>query len=135
MDDPYTMDARLCDADGMVSHETVADPQLLEAPGTTYLDRVHNFRARTYLAHGDRVPDRIDIPYGCTGHAHLMGEHMRCTSPAHRPVPAWAATPVGAVWEAAGGVAAMDAPVLFTEAKGTVTINGNTFTVDNLAVS
>jgi hypothetical protein len=85
--DPYTMDVRLCDDAGMVSEEPVADRKLLEAEGTTYLDRLHNFRVRTALARGNKVPEKVTAPFTCTGHAHLMAEHMRCTSPAHqRPV-------------------------------------------------
>lgn len=29
--------------------------------------------------------------YACTAHAHLAGDHIRCTSPAHTPKVAWIA--------------------------------------------
>lgn len=84
MDDPYTMDARLCDDEGMVSHEPVADRKLLEREGTTYLDRLNNWRSVGAHIRGDEHFEAVTEAYRCTGHAHLIGEHMRCISPAHR---------------------------------------------------
>jgi hypothetical protein len=59
-DDPYTMDLELCDA-----------------AGVTHLERLNHLRA---LGGHDRYDG---APFPCTGHAHLAGQHIRCTSPAH----------------------------------------------------
>lgn len=74
-DDPFTMELRLCDDDGMVSHNRHHGPG---GPGTgaTYLE------ALNFLKPVDRQYD--GEPFACTGHAHLSGEHIRCTSPAHQ---------------------------------------------------
>lgn len=83
-DDPYTMSMQLCDDDGMVSHEQVDEDSV--PLGLTYLAR-HVYlqgltdRGREYLkAH----PEIEEKPWHCTGHAHLAGHHIRCTSPAHQ---------------------------------------------------
>ncbi len=34
-----------------------------------------------------QLVDGVHVPYPCTSHAHRMGEHIRCTSPAHEPTP------------------------------------------------
>lgn len=76
----YTMELRLCDDDGIVSHEPVDEPG-----GTldgSYLERLNRLRNMTLRARGDK-PETITEPFTCTGSAHLAGEHMRCTSPAH----------------------------------------------------
>jgi hypothetical protein len=81
--DPYTLERRLCDDDGVVSHATVAEPNLFD-PALTYLKQINNLRSHT-----GHPP--VAEPFHCTGHAHLAAEHIRCTSPAHsRPVePLW----------------------------------------------
>lgn len=62
-DDPYTEEDRLCDDDGMV------------AGG--YVERLNRWRVVGGL-------EPYDGPaFPCTGDAHLVGEHIRCTSPAH----------------------------------------------------
>jgi hypothetical protein len=90
--DPYTSEQRLCDDGGMVSAEPT-DRVL------TYLDRLNDLRALTGLP-------RVTEGFACTGSAHLAGEHIRCTSPAHI-VPAkdanpWPANPEAFVHGPAG---------------------------------
>lgn len=70
------MRLRLCDDDGMVSHEIVDPPNLIQ-PDLTYLRGLNNLRRTTGL------PPYEGEPFVCTGHAHLAGEHIECTSPAH----------------------------------------------------
>lgn len=77
--DPYTMEARLCDDNGMVSRERVEPPNVFN-PDLTYLGQLNNLRARTY-PRGEHKP--VTEPFHCTGSAHQAGEHVRCTSPAH----------------------------------------------------
>ena len=73
MNDPFTLAIRLCDDAGMVSHEPVRDdPATLD---TSYLARLQRLNPSVAL--------EIN-PFRCTGHAHLAGEHIRCTSPAHK---------------------------------------------------
>lgn len=79
--DPYTAERRLCDDEGMVSTEPVADPPEFGPPGLTYLDRHNAMR----MSMGKPMWAE---PFACTGSAHLVGEHFRCTSPAHVPVAA-----------------------------------------------
>lgn len=81
--DPYTMEMRLCDGAGMVSHErhpSASNPD----GGATYLEMLNWLKP----------PDRqyTGEPFECTGSAHLGGKHIRCTSPAHVPCPAPGAT-------------------------------------------
>ena len=78
-DDPYTMAARLCDDDGNVS--AARHPGPFQG---SYLDFLHHLRTLTARGRGEKAPDRISEPFPCTGHAHLAGEHIRCTSPAHQ---------------------------------------------------
>lgn len=74
------MRARLCDDDGMVSHEPVDPPNGFDAE-LTYIKQLNNLRLRS--PHPDaRRPYRGE-PFACTGHVHLAGEHIECTSPAH----------------------------------------------------
>lgn len=83
--DEYTVAMRLCDDAGMVSHESVDEDRKTAAladPKLTYLDRLNFLRNLTRIAQGSK-PETIDEPFACTGHAHLAGEHIRCTSPAH----------------------------------------------------
>ena len=80
--DPFTMATRMCDDDGMVSATVATDMQGLANPELqrlTYLDKVNNMRRHTGL--------RPVEPFACTGSAHLAGEHIRCTSPAHDNAP------------------------------------------------
>jgi hypothetical protein len=80
--DPYTMEMRLCDAYGQVS----AGPITAEdhkPTDRTYLDRHNRLANMTRLLHADD-PETVTEPFVCTGHAHLAGEHIRCTSSAHR---------------------------------------------------
>lgn len=77
MTDPYTMEARLCDDQGLVSHEPVRCPDMLR-PEWTYLRQLNHLRARTPNA----APYEGE-PFACTGSTHLAGEHIRCVSPAH----------------------------------------------------
>lgn len=69
------MERRLCDDDGMVSEQPCTEENLF-APGVSYLGQINNLRA-----HGGHPP--VAVPFACTGSAHLVGEHIRCTSPAH----------------------------------------------------
>src|SRR4051812_46773360 len=75
------MEMRLCDDDGMVSETSIHDTCL------DYLLQINNLRR-----HGGYPP--VTEPFACTGHAHLAGEHIRCTSPAHNQHPeiTWQAT-------------------------------------------
>lgn len=98
--DPYTMELRLCDDHGMVSHERAELPDD-RAPGVSvpapesYLDRLNRLRALS-LDGGEKPYETITEPFACTGHAHLAGEHIRCTSPAHQQtVPIEQMTPIG----------------------------------------
>lgn len=63
MPDPFTLGMRLCDNDGMVAG--------------TFIDELNRLRALT------RLEPWTGDPFVCTGDAHLAGEHIRCTSPAH----------------------------------------------------
>lgn len=85
--DPYTMEARLCDDDGMVSDVRVplGQPGTALDPELTYRRLLDNLRAVRGL------PRYTGPAFGCTGSAHLAAEHIRCTSPAHQPKP-WAPT-------------------------------------------
>lgn len=85
----YTMELRLCDDAGMVSDTPVepGSPGTRISPDLTYLKLHNNLAAR------NRNPDArkpwTGPPFVCTGSAHLAGEHIRCTSPAHAdPTPA-----------------------------------------------
>lgn len=85
--DPYTMEMRLCDDDGMVSHEAVIEPgRVSPSPDESYLARLNRLRNMSRTAHGDK-PEFIEESFTCTGNAHLAAQHIRCTSPAHQTVP------------------------------------------------
>lgn len=84
MDDPFTLETRLCDDAGMVS-DTPVDPPRPINPGLTYLGLMNSWVERTRALRGDKH-EPIAEPFACTGHAHLIGEHIRCTSPAHTKV-------------------------------------------------
>lgn len=83
MTDPYTMEVRLCDDDGMVSDERVepGSPGTQFDPDLTYRKLHNNLRARN--TNPDTRKPYEGPPFVCTGHAHLGGEHIRCTGPAH----------------------------------------------------
>lgn len=67
---PFTSEHQLCDDEGVV--------------GGAFLELHNRLRA---MRHREPVLE----PFQCTSHAHLAGEHIRCTSPAHdAPVPGWA---------------------------------------------
>lgn len=82
-DDPYTVRARLCDDTGWVSDTPVEGEDTLD---TSYLERHNRLRNESLIARGEKAqitPER----FMCTGSAHLAGQHIRCTSPAHKPGP------------------------------------------------
>jgi hypothetical protein len=88
MTDAYTMETRLCDDDGMVS-DTLLDPPKAINPDLTYLALMNLWVGKTRAVRGNKH-EPITEPFACTGHAHLIGEHIRCTSPAHgRPLNGW----------------------------------------------
>lgn len=76
---PYTMQIRMCDDDGMVSDEP-APPYPLNL---TWLQMFNNMRR--YL---DLRSEEVTEPFHCTGSAHLGGQHILCTSPAHERIAA-----------------------------------------------
>lgn len=82
--DPYTMDARLCDNNGIISDQPVepGSPGTTLAPQLTYRTLLNNLRRHTGL------DPYTGEPFPCTGSAHLAREHIRCTSPAHTEAPA-----------------------------------------------
>ncbi len=84
MDDPFTMELRLCDNAGFVSDERVEDgsPGTVLDPDLTYRKLLNNLRAHNSNPDA-RAPWEGD-PFPCTGSAHAAGEHIRCTSPAHK---------------------------------------------------
>lgn len=75
--DPYTLELRLCDDEGMVSHELAPDCN----PPKSYLDVLNTLRRHT-KPFGEHKP--VTEPFLCTGSAHLWDRHIRCTSPAHQ---------------------------------------------------
>lgn len=75
---PPTWETRLCDDQGMVSHEVAV--HVLGAAPISYLDAHNNMSA--YHAYGS-YPPLVTEPFFCTGSAHFGGMHIRCTSPAH----------------------------------------------------
>lgn len=84
MSDEYTLAMRMCDDEGMVSHQPIVEEReipLLD-PTLTYLDRLNFLRNLTLKARGDKT-ETIDTPFVCTGHAHLAAQHIRCISPSH----------------------------------------------------
>lgn len=81
--DTYTLEARLCDDNGMVSHERT--PRNPVDPELTYIKQLNNLRSRT-----PEAAPYTGEPFLCTGSAHLAGMHIRCTNKVH-------AVPVGLV--------------------------------------
>lgn len=89
-DDPYTMEMRLCDDEGMVSDAPIVEDILVATSDRSYLERLNRLRNMTRAVRGDK-PAFIEKPFRCTGDAHLIAEHIRCTSPAHTTAPVAAA--------------------------------------------
>ena len=85
MNEPYTMEVRMCDDDGMISDTPVepGSPGTLFDPDLTYLKLLNNLRAHNNNPDA-RYPVDEGIKIPCTGSAHLAGQHIRCTSPAHK---------------------------------------------------
>jgi hypothetical protein len=81
MGDEYTMEQRLCDDTGMVSHAQLVPPKAAN-PTLSYLGLLNHWLAMTRRMRGDKH-EPVTEPFVCTGSAHLIGEHIRCTSPAH----------------------------------------------------
>jgi hypothetical protein len=75
--DPFTMELRLCDDEGIVGSTRIADGS--SPSGWTYLDRHNHLVTRGIL--GAEAP--VKEPFYCTGSAHFACGHVRCTSPAH----------------------------------------------------
>lgn len=78
----FTLEMQLCGDDGFVSTEEITG-----GPPTadkTFLDRHNRLRNMSLAARGDK-PQTTTEEFVCTGSAHLAGEHIRCTSPAHVP--------------------------------------------------
>lgn len=94
-EDPYTMELRLCDDEGMVSHEVAPD----RGTGQTYLQRINALRASTPPA-GEHKP--VEEPFACTGSAHLASNHIRCTSPAHLGDRVFSVDPATQQWSLIG---------------------------------
>lgn len=82
--DSYTMELRLCDDAGLVSDKRVepGTPGTTFDPDLTYVKLLNNLRARN--GNPDARHPYDGEPFLCTGSGHLAGEHIRCTSPAHR---------------------------------------------------
>lgn len=88
LDDPFDIDLRLCDDDGMVSHKPIETrdgelPTLDESYMARHL-RLQRMSSRG-LEYLKQYPGFGDDPWPCTGHAHMAGLHIRCSSPAHLP--------------------------------------------------
>lgn len=75
IDDPYTLERRLCDDRGWVSRVFTDPPNAFDST-LTYLQQLNNLRAHTGL-------EPVYEEFMCTGSAHLANEHIRCTSPVH----------------------------------------------------
>jgi hypothetical protein len=82
MADPYTMELRLCDDAGMVSHRRVEDT-IGEPREFTYLDRLNHLRWLTLARLEGEAFKPTTKAIVCTGNAHLAGEHIRCTCAVH----------------------------------------------------
>jgi len=81
-DDPYTMNLLMCNHRGVVNNDWCDDNASI-----TYLDRLNNLRATDDL-------HAVITPFPCSGHAHLAGHHILCTSPAHARIPISANTDI-----------------------------------------
>jgi hypothetical protein len=99
--DPYTLKRRLY---------PVEEPNAFD----------NNLRAHTGLK-------AVEQPFRCTGHAHLAGEHIRCTSPAHDRPPIASSVPtlISGTGEAhnvtGAGSGVLDLPVGSTSPPAPVT--------------
>jgi hypothetical protein len=82
-DDPYDIDLRMCDDAGLVSSEPVVDGDTLDG---SYIERFLRLKRMTSVGRENLrlKPEQAEGGWGCTGHAHLAGLHIRCTSPWHR---------------------------------------------------
>jgi hypothetical protein len=69
------MEVKLCDNEGMVSHEKVFPKNPFNRE-LTYMEQFNNLRRLG--RHGPYEGD----PFACTGSAHLGAEHIRCTNDA-----------------------------------------------------
>lgn len=71
----------------MVSDERVepGSPGTVFDPDLTYRKLLNNLRARN--GNADARKPYEGEPFHCTGSAHVAGEHVRCTSPAHDTQP------------------------------------------------
>lgn len=80
--DPYDMDLRMCDDAGLVSDEPVVDGNTLDR---TYIERFLRLKRMTPAGRENlRLrPEQAEGGWCCTGHAHLAGLHIRCSSRAH----------------------------------------------------
>jgi hypothetical protein len=78
------MELRLCDDQGLVTDTPVepGSPGTALDPDLTYLKLHNNLRSRN--SNPDIRKPIKEGGWACTSHAHLGGEHIRCTSPAHR---------------------------------------------------
>jgi hypothetical protein len=85
IEDPYTMEVRLCDDQGLVTDTPVepGSPGTTLDPELTYLKLHNNLRAHN--TNPDTRKPTEHAGWVCTGHAHLAGQHIRCTGPAHKP--------------------------------------------------
>jgi hypothetical protein len=82
MSDDFDIDIRLCDDDGRVSDEPIEGEHTLDE---SYIAR--HLRLQRMTERGREFlklhPNVEEGGWGCTGHAHLAGIHILCTSPAH----------------------------------------------------
>jgi hypothetical protein len=83
MNDKYTLEMRMCDDEGFVSHKRIEEERSVPLHlDLTYLDRLNFLRNLTRTARGDK-PETVETSFMCTGHAHLAGEHILCISSHH----------------------------------------------------
>ena len=75
----YDMDLRLCDDTGWVSDLPIEGESTAD---TSYLDRHNRLRSETRSLRGND-PETATERFMCTGSAHFLGQHFRCSSPAH----------------------------------------------------
>ena len=77
MADPIKI--RLCDEQGMVSHEQVPLP---EGSQQTFIDRLNYFK--TFSANPDARKPYEGEPFPCTGSMSIAGDTIYCNNPFHR---------------------------------------------------
>ena len=73
------MDLRLCSDTGWVDDLPIEGEDTADA---SYLDRHNRLRNESRAARGDK-PETTTERFMCTGSAHFLGQHFRCSSPAH----------------------------------------------------